>query len=218
MRMCAWIAAGAMMAGSAAMAADPILQFDLNGLGYQALNSAGGASAFGGTSHTGSLVIFDSPPVSSLNGVLINANPPGPFVNQNFNGVLTDFLGTINMVGGTVTGGSVSIQVNGGGGDPDTYTALIVPNSGTVRPFIGGGFTVEGLTFQGAFDDAVFGNVDVTTWFTSVLTGSFLQFNFIPTPAGSGFADMDIFVVAPAPGSLAGLAVAGLFAARRRRR
>jgi hypothetical protein len=203
---------------SVAHASDPILQLDLNGLGIHARDSAGGLSSFGGLTHTGSVEIFFAPGVSMLAGVLSNANPPGPFVDQGFNGSLTNIVGSIMLNNGQVTGGSLSVEVNGASADPDYYTALVMPNSGAVHTFVGGGFTIEGLTFQGMFDDSSFGNVDVTPWMGGSLSGSFLQFNFSPNASGSGFADIDAFVVAPAPGSLVGLGLGGLALARRRRR
>lgn len=215
MRMRA-LTATIIAAACGAASAQPTLQLDINGMGVQARDSAGAASAFGGTSHTGSLSLFFVPGITDLPEVALR-NPPGPFVSQNFNGALTSLVGTINLVNGFVMGGSLSVGVNGGGPDPDVYNTLIVPNSGQVKTYVGGGFTIEGLTFSGAFDDALFGNVNVSQFLTP-LPGSFLQFNFAPAANGAGFADVDVFVVAPAPGTLGLLAGAGLFAARRRRR
>jgi hypothetical protein len=127
-------------------------------------------------------------------------------------------IGQISLVNGQVTGGTFMIQVNGASADPDTYTALIQPNVGSVETFVGGGFTIQGLTVQGVFDDSSFGNVNVTPWMAGSLNGSFPQFNFSPNASGAGFADVDVFVVAPAPSSLVGLAAGGLVLARRRRR
>ena len=213
--VCAAIVGG--FCASSALADDPILQLDLNGLGIQALDSGGAAVGFGGLLHTGSIQLFYQPSVSSLASVSVSPGA-GPFIDQGFNGELTSVLGSISLVNGLVTGGVISVQVNGGGPDPDSYTALVLAASGSVQPYIGGGFTVEGLTFAGAFDDSMFGNVDISPWLAGSLNGSFLQFNFSPNASGSGFADIDAFVVAPAPGTLAGLAAGGLVFARRRRR
>lgn len=213
-----WAVVGLACAASVASATDPVLQLDLNGLGIHARDAAGGLSSFGGLTHTGSVEIFFAPGISMLAGVLASNNPPGPFVDQGFSGALTDIIGTISLVNGQVTGGSLSVEVNGASADPDYYTALVMPNFGAVHTFVGGGFTIEGLTFGGAFDDSSFGNVDVTPWLAGSLNGSFLQFNFSPNASGSGFADIDAFVVAPAPGSLLGLAAGGLVLTRRRRR
>jgi hypothetical protein len=93
------------------------------------------------------------------------------------------------------------IQVNGS----DTYTAQIA-SLGYVETYVGGGFTLQGLTFNGAFSSSSFGNVNVAPWVgAGGLLGSFLQFNFNPTPNGSGFADMDLFVdVVPLPPAVYG--------------
>lgn len=208
----------ALSAAAGARAQNPILQLDLNGLGIHSRDSAGALVGFGGLTHTGSVEIFFAPAVSSLVGVFINPNPPGSFIDQGFNGALTNIVGVISLVNGSVTGGSLSVEVNGASADPDFYSALIVPNVGAVHTFVGGGFTIEGLTFQGLFDDPSFGNVNVAPWMAGALNGSFLQFNFSPNASGSGFADIDAFVVAPAPGSLVALAAGGLVLARRRRR
>jgi hypothetical protein len=210
------LAATVVVGVCGAVQAQPVLQMDINGMGIQAQNTAGAAVPFNGTTHTGSVQLFFVPAITSLVEVALRV-PPGPFVNQNFNGTLTSLVGTINLLNGLVTGGSLNVGVNGGGPDPDSYSTQIIPNSGQVKTFVGGGFTIEGLTFQGSFDDASFGNVNVAQ-FVSQLNGSFLQFNFSPAANGSGFADVDVFVVAPAPGTLGLMAAAGLLAARRRRR
>ena len=206
----------AIVAACSAVMADPVLQMDINGLGIQSRDAAGAAVPFGGTTHTGSIDLFYVPPFTTLQAVSIQSGG-GPFVNQGFNGQLTSVAGTINVLNGLVTGGSMLVQVNGNTATPDTYTTQVVPNSGSIQNYVAGGFTVQGLTFQGTFSDGLFGNVNVAQFLGS-LTGSFLQFNFAPNGNGGGFADIDLFVVAPAPGSLGLLAGAGLLAARRRRR
>ena len=210
------LTATVLAAACGVASAQNVLQLDINGMGVQARDSAGVASAFGGTSHTGSVQLFFVPAITGIAEVALRV-PPGPFLNQNFNGSLTSLVGTINLVNGFVMGGSLNVGVNGAGPDPDSYNTLIVPNSGQVKTFVGGGFTIEGLTFNGLFDDASFGNVNVAG-FGAPLPGSFLQFNFAPAANGAGFADVDVFVVAPAPGTLGLIAGAGLLAARRRRR
>jgi hypothetical protein len=122
------------------------------------------------------------------------ANGLGAPVSQGFSGSLINFTGHINMTNGQVTGGNLMLQIDGG----DSYSADIVSNVGAVTNFIGGGFKIEGLTFNGQFNDPMFGNVNVAPWFEAQgfggLLGSFLQFNFNPDATGHSFADMDIFV------------------------
>jgi hypothetical protein len=202
------VIATALVAGSANAA--QTLQMDVNAIGIQALNGAGAPSAFGGLTHTGTV---------SLNYVLSTTYLAGVFVdgvNQNFSGSLSNFNGSINLSNGQVMGGSLLVTVNGGG---DTYSCQIAA-TGHVEAYVGGGFKIEGLTFNGVFSDNQFGNVNVQPWAGGGLPGSFLQFNFNPNASGGGFADMDLFVnVVPLPpAALTGIAgLAGLAILRRRR-
>lgn len=176
---------------SATALASPTLQFDVNTIGIQARDGAGASSAFGGLTHTGS-VNFTYTSFTSLAGMFVQNSSFGVWDNQGFSGSLSGFNGTVTLDSGMVTGGSITLSVNG---SSDSYTAQIVPGVGRVRPYVGGGYTVQGLTFAGFFSDAQFGNVDVTQWFNNNggLFGSFLEFNFEPDPNGGGFADMDLF-------------------------
>lgn len=210
---------GAVALFAQAGLAQRVLQFDLNNLAFQAMNSAGAPSAFGGLTHTGSLNLSDSLPTSQLLAILISTGG-GPFVNQAgapWN--LTDCVLNINLSNGNVTGGTFSVDLNGGpSGGGDRYSATI-GSAGNVTTYVGGGFKVEGLTLAGHFSDATFGTVDVSDFFAaSSLQGSFLTFRIQPNASGAGYADTDAFVSAvPAPGSMALLA-AGCFVMRRRRR
>jgi hypothetical protein len=206
---------GALLSSATAALATPILQFDLNGFTSQARDGGGAASAFGGVTHTGSVAF--SLGTGVLNGIFINS------ANAGFSGFsLTGISGQINLSSGTVTGGSLTISINNG----DSYTCSIVANSGTVKTSVippGGGFTIEALTSNGFFNDSMFGNVDVSTWFNSQglqgLTGALLEFNFAPNAAGTAYSDMDVFVVAPLPPAfIGGLACIGGLAVYRRHR
>lgn len=195
------------------------LQFDINQLGVQARNSSGGNSPFGGVTHTGSVHLSMGPTI--LLAILRNSG--AGFADQHFSGSLTGLTGDINTVNGAVTGGSLSWTVNSG----DTYSARIAADSGHIaHTSSNGGFTIDGLTFDGRFTDGSFGNVDVSDFFNrqgaNGLGGSYLNFNFTLNQQGHGTADMDAFVTVPLPpAGLAGLgglgAVAGLSAFRRRR-
>ncbi len=207
----------------AGLAQSRILQFDVNNLSYQALNAAGAPSAFGGTTHTGSLVLTDLLPNTELVAIAISTGG-GAFTTQPgapWN--LTDASLVINLNNGAVTGGSFLLDINGGpAGGGDRYTAN-VGSAGAVGTYVGGGFTVEGLTLAGNFSDASFGPVNVADFFAAqggnLLQGSFLAFKITPDAGGGGYADVDAFVSnVPAPGTLACFAGAGLLVARRRRR
>jgi hypothetical protein len=203
----------AVLGLAATVVADPTLQIDVNAIKIQIRDGQGQNSAFGGLSHTGS-INFSLDPATVLAGIGIRTTPNGPFSNANFSGTISNFTGVINLNNGQVTGGNLGVFVNAG---TDSYTCSIVPGIGAVSTYVGGGFKVEGLTFQGLFSDNTFGNVDVTPWAGGNLPGSFLEFNFDPNASGGGFSDMDIFVdVVPLPpaawaglGTLAGVMAVG---------
>jgi hypothetical protein len=223
MRVLCGAALATVLAASAAANAAMTLQFDVNGIQVQSTNGSGANSAFGGLSHTGSVNFSFASGITRLVDIAIS-NGTGAPQAQGFNGSLANFTGNITMSNGQVTGGSLNIAING-----DTYTAQIVSNVGSVSNYIGGGYKIEGLTFNGLFSDATFGNVDVSPWFNSQtlggLLGSFLQFNFNPNASGASFADMDIFVnaaVIPLPpaawtgmATLTGIMVVGYIRRRR---
>ena len=188
---CVLIPSALTLCASAAALASPTLQFDVNTIGIQARDSGGANSAFGGLTHTGS-VNFSYSSFTALQGMFVQNTSFGPWIDQGFSGTLSGFTGVVTLDNGMVTGGSISLSVNG---NSDTYSAQIVPGVGRVRPYVGGGYTVQGLTFAGFFSDALFGNVDVTEWFNGNggIFGSFLEFNFDPNTDGGGFADVDIF-------------------------
>lgn len=220
MKKFAFALAVVLAAGSAAHAV-PVLQLDINSFNAQARNGAGANSAFGGTTHTGS-VVFSMAATTMLNSVAIQSVQNGPFANAGFTGSLFNYTGVINLVNGQVTGGNMLVSINSG---TDTYSCNIRPGSGFVSTYVGGGFKIEALTFGGLFSDAAFGNVNVSPWFAAQspngLLGSFLQFNFAPDATGFATSDIDVFVdVVPLPNAgLAGLGmIGGLIGYRRLRR
>ncbi len=215
---------GLLVAGvSLANAQDRTLQFDVNNLAFQARNAQGQAVAFGGLTHTGSLDLFEETSLSELLSVSIR-NGVNPFqVQGSFTGSLTDMAMTLSLINGTVTGGSITLDINGGpGGGGDRYAATIGVG-GAVSTYIGGGFKVDGLTFAGTFSDVNFSGVPIPDFIASqgggtYLQGSFLAFKIQPSAGGSGHADTDIFVTSiPLPGSISCLVAAGLISFRRRR-
>lgn len=220
MRRSIGLGAAAVLAASGVAAALPTLQFDVNSFNAQAFNSSNNPSPFGGLNHTGSVRFTLGS--GTLNGIFIRTVPNGPFNNAGFSGfTMNSFTGQVNLNNGQVTGGSITLTLNNG----DNFTTQITPGSGTVSTFVGGGFKIEGLTRQGAFNDSIFGNVDVSPWFNTQgfggLPGSFLQFNFNPNANGQASSDMDLFVdiVPLPPAAWAGMAtLAGAMVVRRLRR
>ena len=213
-RLAASAALAVALAAPAALA-QRAMQFDLNNLNFQAENSGGLPGAFGGLNHTGSVVLTTAAP-SQLVDLALRASPGQAFLAQAAQN-LTNLTMNINLTSGMVTGGTFSLDINGGpGGGGDRYTANI-GSAGTVTPFVGGGFKIEGLTSAGAFSDSTFATVPISDFMGSV-TGSFLSFRINPDANGHSFADVDAFVNAvPAPGSIACVALGVLVAARRRR-
>lgn len=220
------VAAGTMAVGLFTQAglAQRVMQLDLNNLGYMSLNAAGGQAPFGGVTHTGSFWMMDTLPITQLVGVGLANSPGGPFTNQAGPWNLTDAEIRVDLVNGQVTGGNISVDINGGpGGGGDRYTATIAA-TGHVSTFVGGGFLLEALSVDGAFSDAAWGPVAIADFFASqgtspFLQGSFLTFRIQPDANGAGFADTDIWVSAvPTPGTLACGFLAAAVMCRRRRR
>ena len=166
------------------------------------------------TSYTGNVVLSTNMN-SMLAGMLIDG------VGQTVTGTLNDFNGMININNGMVTGGSFTVEVlESDAMTTNTYSATIVGGSGSVGTQAGQGFTIDGLTFAGAFSSSTFAGVDVSPWFAAQpLVGSFLQFAFNPNAAGVDIqSDIDIYATVPLPagGAMAFVGLAGLAGVRRR--
>jgi len=214
----------AMLAGaSMSVAQQRSLQFDINNLAFQAFNAGGQASPFGGVSHSGRLDLFDDAVLTELLSVSLRVGNNPYQVQNSFTGVLSDMAMSISLAGGSVTGGTLSFDINGGpGSGGDRYSATIGVG-GAVSTYIGGGFKVEGLTFSGAFSDGDFSGVPIPDFFAAqggtFLPGDFIAFKIMPNANGAGQADTDIFVTnVPTPGSIACLGLAGIACFGRRRR
>lgn len=203
----------AVLAGMAAIGAQAsaasLLQLDVNTLTAQARDANNNNSAFGGTTHTGS-VAFSANPNSVLGGVFIDG------ANQNIAaGQLSTFSGVIELVNGQVSGGSLAMTLT----NSDTFNADVVPGQGQVTAISGfGGFFIDGLIANVLFNANTFAGADIQSFFDQQpLTGSFVNFQFNPNVnSRSNSTDIDIFVV-PAPASMALLGLGGLVAVRRRR-
>jgi len=200
-------AALAAIAGAATAEATQVLQIDVNSL------TATAGAGFG-TGYTGTVDLTTNAN-SELAGILISG------AGQAFSGELDSFAGSISLNNGMVDGGSFTVSVlEADMVTINTYTASIVSGEGQVNTQAGQGFSIDGLTFQGAFTSATFAGVDVSDWFnTQPLSGSFIQFAFNPDAQGvDSDSDVDIFVAVPLPagGAMAFAGLAGLASVRRR--
>ena len=189
------------------------MQLDINSIQVR----AGGP--FDGTTHTGTLTITEATN-STLAGILVDGQSQGGYG-------LGDTLAEIELVGGNVVGGFMSVMDS----DGNTYTADI-GQGGRVNVQAGRGFRIDGHTFEGVFaagggDDEAgvsvfFGNVDVTSLFganatNNTLEGSFLLASFNPNDQGIDTnADLDVFII-PTPGTVALAGLAGVAVLRRKR-
>lgn len=202
--------AGLVVALAGAASAANQLQIDVNALTGQATDAGGNAGAFGGLTHTGS-ILLSGDSSSTLAGILFDgANQPIAA------GQFQSFAGTINLVNGGVTGGSLMLALVNG----DTFNASIIGGVGQVSIQAGQGFSIDGLLTSALFNASTFAGVDITPWYSEQpLKGSFLNFTFGPDANGTDLnTDIDIFVVIPSPlaGGMAGAALMGLAARRRR--
>jgi len=206
-------AAAICTAGVFACAAAPAdaafsLQIDINSL--TAEFSPNGGSGFG-TNASGFIMLGEDGD-STLNGIKLDQ------VDQDFGATtLSFFSGMIELTNGVVVGGSLDIILS----DGSRYSAFISEGSGRVVSQAGQGFSIDGLSFAGAFfnlvDGTDFGGVDTSGIGETELPGSFLTFAFDPDGRGVDTnTDIDIWIV-PAPTTAALFGLAGVGALRRRR-
>lgn len=175
---------------------------DLNSL----TGSAGGA--FGGTTHTGTIQLSRDAN-SVLTGIAVDGS------GFTTTATLSSFSMSLDLAGGTVAGGSLSLGLS----DGSAYLAGIVPGLGRVRTQAGQGFRVDGLTFAGLFNGSSFAGIDVSSGQNGNLSGSFLMSAFAPNGSGiDADTQFELVVSVPTPGGAGLLGAAGAVAIRRRRR
>jgi hypothetical protein len=216
------VAAAGMLAGGAQ--ATDTLQLDVNAMEIQVRDSGGAATAFGGVTHSGSIDFGFSAASPATSMVIYKELGLGSGFSFEGAQAITDVDGFVSLTAGLVTGGEIAFTLANG----DIYSAKVKAGSGMVETAATpGGFSIDGLTFDGDFFDAqpdgMYGTVDVSQWISGEpLFGSFLEFNFSPDGTGFGYSDVDVFVVVPLPtaayaglGMLAG--VMGLSYTLRRR-
>jgi hypothetical protein len=184
--------AAAFGAASPALAGDipNELQLDINSFTCTVNNPPFGID------YTGSLTMSDDEN-AALAGVLIDG------LNMSPTGTLMDFMGEIEFISGDVNGGFLEVHVlEADGVTVTSYTATIDNQEGQINFQAGQGFSIDGLTFEGAFSGPVFSGVDVLDWFEDQpLEGSFLKFQFNPSTPLLGElpsdpdTDIDIFIL-----------------------
>lgn len=206
--------------------AQQTIHFDVNNAALQVQNQAGQPSNFTGANFNGTVRLSYNPTFTRLAAIETQANPTSGFVNQTLNGTLSAFQLVINLTNGGVTGGTLTMTnqpLQGQGGSTDTVTANLI-SGGQLRPFVGGGWTIDSLLSSIVFSGNSFAGVN-TSGFTggggqgNLNQGSLLAFRLQPNAQGTGFADVDIYVTnIPTPGTVALAGLASLaFAGRRRR-
>jgi hypothetical protein len=207
------LAVGTTMCLAAGAATAATIQIDVNGL--RVATNGGGMFS---TTHTGALNMTNDAN-ATFNGFKINGVDQGVSAAW----VLSNFVGTMNLSNGVVTGGTFEVSVTNAS-VVNTYSASFVNGAGSVNTQAGQGFTIDDLTFNGMFSGSTFAGVDINAWTGANLNGSMLLFGFRPGANGvDNDTDIDIYVdsatVIPLPAG-AGLSLAGLAAIgclRRRR-
>src|SRR5690606_30539212 len=115
---------------------------------------------------------------------------------------LKDFTGELTFDGGLLIGGSLTLTLDNV--EEHTYTTSIKGGSGNLSASNQMGYTIDGLTLNGAFSDAAWGDLDVTPWYEAqagagALPGAFFQFRFWPGPQAGGNTDVEMYVMVPLP-------------------
>lgn len=216
------IAASSMIAASAS--AQATLAFDINNFNYQFFDSSG-AAGFGGDEHDGRVEwsYRTDPPTVIADARTGSEGRFGLLEPADLGQSLKNFTGNLEFTSGNVSGGSFTVTLD----NDDTYTAQLNGASGSIQELTIGGWTLDGLTFDGEFNDEFFGDINVSELFAQSgapdgLPGAFFKFRFEPDASASGTADMEVYVLVPLPpAAYAGLAtlagVMGVSYLRRRR-
>jgi len=143
------------------------LDMQMDGLVATIIPDARGASSTFGAGFSGTIEVETDEQNSFLQGLFVDREP------QDLAAFLAEASLTINVVDGQVVGGVLSATVSIDG-VLDTYTADISA-SGQIREQSGGVFSVDAITFDGAFSAFTFGGVDVAEWAEDApLVGAFV--------------------------------------------
>lgn len=207
-------AASAVAWGASVASAQLTLAIDVQGIGYQ-FRDVGGDAAFGGVTHTGTLE-WSGPEAQAADTRVGGDGRFGVLAPVSQTVPLRNFTGELTFSGGLLVGGFLSMTLDNA--EAHTYTASIKPRTGSLMASNSMGYSIDGLTFNGAFSDTMWGDLDVTPWYDAqgggALPGAFFKFRFWPDPQGSGNADIETYVMVPLPAAgWAGLAMLGALGA-----
>lgn len=201
----------AIAISASAASAQLTLAIDVQGIDYQ-FRDASGAAAFGGLAHTGTLEWTGSAAITAdtrigSDGRFGSLAPAVQTVP------LKAFAGELTFASGILTGGSFSMTLDNL--EEHSYSASMKPGTGSLGVSNQLGYTIDGLTMDGAFSDTAWGDIDVAPWHEAqagagALPGAIFQFRFWPNQAAAGTADVEVFVMVPLPpAAWAGLAMLG---------
>lgn len=203
-------AASAVAWGGSVASAQLTLAIDVQGIDYQ-FRDAGGNAAFGGVTHTGTLE-WSGAAAQTADTRIGSDGRFGVLAPVTQSVPLRDFTGELTFSGGLLVGGFVSMTLDNA--EEHQYTTWIKPGTGSLTASNNMGYSVDGLTLNGAFSSAAWGDLDVTPWYDAqgggALPGAFFQFRFWPNPQAAGNADIETYVMVPLPAAgWAGFAMLG---------
>lgn len=204
------------------------IDFDVNTLSF---TTTGQGLALFGSSWTGTINIA-STAQTTLSGVSTITNPGGIVAQilPTLNGGFKSFAGSIDVSGGSVTGGSFKLTYDNGDSTDTVYSADLIPFSisgvGKLvkQSAINNRFRVSIDTNNGAFSQNNLGGYDLTPWVTNQGIGGNLFGRIITFDINvvTRTADSDIAVLVPLPSpaimgvvSLAGLGLVRAFSRKR---
>ena len=202
------------LASPLARAEPTTLEFDVNALSAQA---SGPLSE----DFTGTIQLFHTPQQPDPNARILDVLIDG--VRQNTPGAESDEFSLVldlEFNAGSIIAGQLLVQVDSTGSE-NSYGASAVAVQGGSIIDAGGVFSIGGLTDGGGFDDALgtFLGVDISAWgLAAPAEGHFAIVGL--DPDGVGFdpnADVDVFVLTPAPAGITAIGIGLLMAGRRRR-
>lgn len=194
-----------------------VLRLSVDGLKAIPLDGIGLPTTFGGAGHMGMLK-FSSDEDTAFEGVFKQPKGGGPFAFAGGAGVPILTNSTLATDGACVVTGSTNfLDIPG----QVSFSALILPCTGSVVQDPQGGYMSTVLIATAFFGQPVFCGVDVSEWFSlqgnDGLNGWLEVRTDLAVGASEGAAELDVYLVIPAPASAA-LWLAGVAALGRRRR